>query len=45
MKLAPNFEDYFPMFFEDKYCEAYCVWNENSKDESASKNPWGIIYR
>lgn len=45
MKLAPNFEDYFPMFFEEKYCEAYCVWNENSKDESASKNPWGIIYR
>lgn len=44
MKLAPNFENYFPMFFEDKYCEAYCVWNENSKKESAD-NPWGIIYR
>lgn len=46
MKLAPNFNEYLPMFLDDKYSEAYCSWNEDMKPEELPKeNPWGIIYR
>ena len=46
MKLSPNFKEYLPMFLEDKYCEAYCSWNDDIKVEQLPKeNPWGIIYR
>ncbi len=45
MNLAPNFKEYLPMFFEDKYLEAYCSWNDDMQIGNSKDNPWGIIYR
>jgi 8-oxo-dGTP diphosphatase len=45
MELAPNFINYLPMFLEDKYCEAYCSWNNDMQVDKTQQNPWGIIYR
>ena len=47
MKLAPIFKEYLPMFLKDKYCEAYCSWNEDMRADinQTNDNPWGIIYR
>ena len=46
MKLAPNFREYLPFFFENRYREGYCSWNEEMRAtiDPASDNPWGIIY-
>jgi hypothetical protein len=41
---TPNFGYYLPVFFNDKYTEAFSSWNEDSKAESGD-NPWGIIYK
>lgn len=45
MKLAPNFREYLPMFLENKYSEAYCIWNDDMEPDMAKENPRGIIYR
>jgi len=36
-RLAPNLEEYMPMFSDLGYSEAYCSWN---KDE-----PWELVYQ
>lgn len=45
MKLAPNFKEYLPIFFKDRYTEAYCTWNDDMKPNLTEANPWGIIFR
>ncbi len=45
MKLSPNFKEYLPMFFENKYTEAYCSWNDDMHPDLTMDNPWGVIYR
>lgn len=45
MQLAPNFREYLPIFFADKYTEAYCSWNDEMKIDQTESNPWGIVYR
>lgn len=45
MKLAPSFKEYLPMFFENKYTEAYCSWNDDMHPDFTKDNPWGVIYR
>ncbi len=45
MKLSPNFKEYLPMFFENKYTEAYCSWNDDMHPDLTRDNPWGVIYR
>lgn len=45
LKLSPNFNNYLPMFLEDRYSEAYCAWNNDRKPDMTKDNPWGIIYR
>ncbi len=37
LNLSPNMDKYLPMFFERKYSEAYCSWNDDE--------PWEFIYR
>lgn len=45
MKLSPSFNEYLPLFLQDKYIEAYCSWNEDMEPDLSLDNPWGIIYR
>ena len=45
MQLAPNFREYLPVFFADKYTEAYCSWNDEMEVDNTKDNPWGIVYR
>lgn len=45
MPLAPNFREYLPIFFADRYTEAYCSWNEEMQVDETAENPWGIVYR
>ena len=45
MQLAPNFRDSLPVFFADKYTEAYCSWNDEMEVDNTKDNPWGIVYR
>ena len=45
MQLAPGFREYLPVFFADKYTEAYCSWNDDQEMDETKSNPWGIIYR
>ena len=45
MNTPGNFKEYLPVFFGDKFTEAYCSWNEDIKYDITKKNPCGIIFR